>query len=238
MRATALILFLSLASAVAEDFTGRWEGSIQLPARTYDFVLDLERSGGKNWAGSVIIPGLDLKGAPLDHIAIDGAGISFSLVHALSAPRIASPRFEARLNPAGELTGSFIQAGNSAPFVVKKTGPAQVELPRQSTSLGKEWAGEWTGDYEMDGYPRHVTLTLIEHGSAPASAQLVVVGKRTTNAPVDLVAAEDDFLTIESHEIGITYEGRLKKGQNEIHGSWTLGPFELPLVLKRSPKTK
>ena len=86
----------------------------------------------------------------------------------------------------------------------------------------------------MSGYPRHVTLTLAEEGAAPASAQLVVVGRRMTNAPVDLVAEEENLLTVESHEIGIRFEGRLRKEGNEINGSWTLGSFELPLVLKRS----
>ena len=26
--------------------------------------------------------------------------------------------------------------------------------------MSKDFVGEWKGDYEMDGYPRHVTLTL------------------------------------------------------------------------------
>jgi len=61
------------------------------------------------------------------------------------------------------------------------------------------------------------------------------VGKRTTNAPIDLVTDEKGFLTIESHEIGITYEGRLKKETGEIKGMFTLGPFELPSILRRTP---
>ena len=117
--------------------------------------------------------------------------------------------------------------------MLKKTGPAQVELPRKSTAISKDLEGEWKGDYEMNGYPRHVTLTLSNRArSGQGAAQLVVVGKRTTNAPVDLVTDEDGFLTIESHEIGITYEGRLQKEAGEIKGTFTLGPFELPLVLR------
>ena len=238
MRAASLIFFLTLASVAAEDPAGRWEGSIQLPMRTYDFVLDLAKHDAQDWIGSVIIPGLGVKGAPLEYIRIEGSNVSFALSHALSSPRVASPKFEARLDASRQLSGNFLQAGNRAPFVLAKTGPAQVELPRQSTPLGEDWTGEWTGEYEMNGYPRHVTLTLIGHGNAPATAELVVVGKRTTNAPIDLVAEEDNFLTVRSREIGIIYEGRLKKEANEIRGTWTLGPFELPLVLKRKAKTE
>jgi hypothetical protein len=76
---------------------------------------------------------------------------------------------------------------------------------------------------------------LSNRDSGEGAAQLVVVGKRTTDAPVDLVTDADGFLTIESHQIGITYEGRLEKEAGEIKGTFTLGPFELPLVLRRRP---
>ena len=40
---------------------------------------------------------------------------------------------------------------------------------------------------------------------------------------------EGGFLTIKSPDFGITYEGRLGKEPSEIKGTFTLGPFELPL---------
>ena len=139
MRVAALLFFPVLASGAAEEFAGRWEGSVRLPARSYDLVVDLDQTGGKDWVGSVIIPGLDIKGAPLDQLAIEGGRVSFALLHALSSPRIEAPKFEARLTSADELSGEFVQAGNRAPFVVRKTGPPQVELPRKSTPIGKNW---------------------------------------------------------------------------------------------------
>ena len=235
--ATALFLFFTLVSAGAEDLAGRWEGSIQIPGRQFDLIVDLDRADGKNWTGSIIIPGLDVKGAALTGLAVSGSRISFAIKGSLASARTGVATLEGQLNDVGELTGNFRQAGNTAPFVLKKTGPPQVELPRKSSSISKDLAGEWKGDYEMDGYPRHVTLTLAGHGAEPGTAQLVVVGKRTTNAPIDLVTDEDGFLTIESREFGITYEGRLQKNAGEIRGTFTLGPFELPLVLRRPTRT-
>jgi hypothetical protein len=235
--ATALFLFFTLVSAGAEDLAGRWEGSIQIPGREFDLIVDLDRTDGKNWTGSIIVPGLDVKGAALTKLMVSDSGISFTIKSALASARTGVATLEGQLNDVGELTGNFRQAGNIAPFVLKKTGPPQVELPRKSSSISKDLAGEWKGDYEMDGYPRHVTLTLAGHGTEPGTAQLVVVGKRTTNAPIDLVTDENGFLTIESHEFGITYEGRLQKNAGEIKGTFTLGPFELPLVLRRPTKT-
>ncbi len=236
MRLAAFFLLSSaLVCAAADNVAGRWEGSIKIPDRELPCIIDLDQPEGKDWIGSIIIPGLGIKGAPLTEIAVNDSGISFTIKGALASPLVAAPKFQGHLAGTSRLTGDFLQAGNTAPFTLAKTGPPQVELPRQSTPVSKDLEGEWKGDYEMNGYPRHVTLTLRNAASRAASAQLVVVGKRTTNAPIDLVTDERGFLTIESHEVGITYEGRLRKESGEIKGTFTLGPFELPLVLRRTP---
>ena len=48
------------------------------------------------------------------------------------------------------------------------------------------------------------------------------------------VFKEGDFLSIKSDEFGITYEGRFRKEAKEINGTFTQGPFELPLVMRRA----
>ena len=236
MRLAAFFILTSaLACSAADNAAGRWEGSIKIPGQELAAIIDLEQPQGKDWIGSIIIPGLDVKGAPLTDIAVADAGISFTIKGALASERTGQSKFQAHLSGADQLSGDFLAAGNTAPFSLKKTGPPQVELPRQSTEVSRDLEGEWKGDFELNGYPRHVTLTLRNQPSGGASAQLVIVGKRTTNAPIDLVTDEKGFLTIESHEIGITYEGRLKKETGEIKGMFTLGPFDLPSILRRTP---
>jgi hypothetical protein len=236
--AATLVFFCALSSVLGEDVRGRWEGSIQIPGREFNLIVDLDRAaGGESWIGSIIIPGLGVKGSQLSDLVVKGSDVSFAIKGALASERVGQTKLKAQLNGAGELTGDFLQAGNSAPFTLRKTGPPQVELPRKSTGLGKDFAGEWKGDFELNGYPRHVTLTLVEHGPNPATAQMVIVGKRTTNAPIDLVIQENNFLTVQSQEIGITYEGRLRKETGEIAGSVMLGSLELPLVVKRTAAT-
>jgi hypothetical protein len=236
VRPTIFFLFVSvLVCNASNPIAGRWEGSVQIPGGGFNLIVDLDQPAGKNWIGSIIIPGLGVKGAPLTEIAINGSAVSGTIKGALTGARTGSTVLKASLTNDGQLSGEFVQAGNRAPLVLRKTGPPQVELPRQSTVVSKDFVGEWKGDYEMNGYPRHVTLTLANNESNGATAQLTVVGKRTTKPPVDLVLDEDGFLTIESHEIGITYEGRLGKEADAIKGTFTLGPFELPLTLRRTP---
>lgn len=236
MRLAAFfILTFALACSAADNVAGRWEGSIKIPGQELAAIIDLDQPQGKDWVGSIIIPGLDVKGAPLTDIAVGDAGISFTIKGALASERTGQSKFQGRLTGTDELSGDFLEAGNTAPFTLKKTGSPQVELPRQSTAISQDLEGEWKGDFELNGYPRHVTLTLRNQPTSGASAQLVIVGKRTTKAPVDLVTDEKGFLTIESHEIGITYEGRLRKESGELRGTFTLGALELPLTLRRTP---
>jgi len=236
MRLAAFFILTSaLACSAADNVAGRWEGSIKIPGQELAAIIDLDQPQGKDWVGSIIIPGLNVKGAPLTDIAVGDAGISFTIKGALASERTGQSKFVGHFAGADELSGDFLEAGNAAPFTLKKTGSPQVELPRQSTAVSPDLEGEWKGDFELNGYPRHATLTLRNQPAGGASAQLVIVGKRTTNAPVDLVTDEKGFLTIESHEIGITYEGRLRKESGELRGTFTLGALELPLTLRRTP---
>ena len=235
VRLTFFLFFvLTLACDASTNFAGRWQGRVQIPEHVVDLIVDLDQTNGNDWVGSIIIPGLGVKGAPLTRIAISESAVSCTIKDALASERTGSAVLKASLTTDGQLSGEFVQAGNSAPFVLRKTGPPEVELPRRSTAVSEGLAGEWKGDYEMNGYPRHVTLRLANHNAGGATAELVVVGKRTTNAPVDLVVEEDGFLTIESHEIGITYAGLFRKEAGEIKGTCTLGPFEAPLTLRRT----
>ena len=236
LRLTTVVFFCSTPLwAVAENAAGRWEGSIQIPGRDYPVIVDLDQTGGKDWAGSIIIPGLGIKGAPLIDLVVTGSEISFTIKGALRNERVGPAKFQASLGEGGMWKGTFVQAGNSAPFSAERTGPAQVDFPRRSTAISKELEGEWKGEYEMTGYPRQVTLTLKNQAAGPATAQLVIVGKRTNQPPIELITEEGGLLTLTSPEFLISYEGRLQKGASAIKGTFTLGPYEVPLQLQRTP---
>jgi hypothetical protein len=236
VRPAILLVFVSALNTYASSpVAGRWEGSVQIPGSGFNLIVDLDQPDGKEWIGSVIIPGLGVKGAPLAELVINDSAISGTIKGALTGPRTGDTTIKAGLTNDGQLNGEMLTAGNSALFVLRKTGPPQVDLPRKSTPVSKNFVGEWKGDYEMDGYPRHVTLILANNGPNEGTAQLTVVGKRTNKPSVDLVLDENNFLTIQAHDFGISYEGRLGKELDTIKGTFTLGPFELPLTLRRTP---
>ena len=236
LRLFATIL---LASAVfcqaAESAAGRWEGFAQIPGNELRLVVDLSDEGGKGWTGSITIPGLSVKGAELVDLHVRGGDLDFSIKGALGNERSGRAELKAHLTSDGHLAGDFKQGGNSAPFVLTKTGAAQVDLPARSTAVAKELEGEWKGDYEMMGYTRHATMKFASHGTEGIPVEFTIVGKKVNNVPVSLVTQDSDFVTVKSEEFGITFEGRFSKEAGEIKGTLSQGPLEAPLVLRKTP---
>jgi len=224
-----LIAIVALAAGLpcrADDvISGRWEGTAHIPDDELTVILDLAQENGA-WAGSIIIPGLDVKGVPLTDIAVNPPDVSFSVKNTLGI------QLKLQLDRNGKMTGSFEQAGNRAVTTLQKMGPPQVEYPPRNTSVAKELEGEWKGDYQMLGYTRHVSIKFTNRESGGAAAEFVIIGRRTNNLPVNLVTQEGDLVSIDSHEIGFSFEGRLKDGK--LSGAIRQGAIETPLVLERA----
>jgi hypothetical protein len=236
LRLIATILFASAALCqAAESAAGRWEGSAQIPGLELKLIVDLSEEGGRGWIGSIIVPGFSVKGAPLVDLHVRSSDLAFAIKGALGNERAGKAELKAHLTADGHLAGDFTQGGNSAPFVLEKTGPAQVDLPPGNTAVSKELEGEWKGDYEMMGYARHATMKFANRGTDGAAVEFVVVGKKVNNVPVSLVTQDGDFVTVKSDEFGITFEGRFVKEAGEIKGTLAQGSMEAPLLMRRTP---
>jgi hypothetical protein len=173
----------------------------------------------------MIVPGLGLKGAPLSDIKVQPPEVNFAVKGALGI------QLKLRLDANNKMAGDFEQAGNRAPVTLRKTGPPQVEHPPRSTLVTKELEGEWKGDYETLGYTRHVFIKFANHPDG-ATADFVIVGRKHNVLPVDLVTQEGDLVTVDSHEMGFSFEGRL--GDETLTGAIRQSAIESPLVLVRA----
>jgi hypothetical protein len=227
VRVIAILIVAVTFPCRAQDLiSGRWEGNARIPDDELTVVIDLAQDKGA-WVGSIIIPGLGVKGMPLTDIKVEPPDVKFALKGALGIQmnlRLLPP-------PENKLAGNFEQAGNHAPVTLSKTGPPQVEYPPRSTPVAKELEGEWKGDYEMLGYTRHVSIKFANQPDG-ATADFVIVGRKRNVFPVDLVTQEGDLVTVDSHEIGFGFEGRLRDGK--LTGSVRQGAIETPLVLSRA----
>src|SRR5882724_11851471 len=90
-----------------ESHSGRWEGSVKIPEHQLKLVVDLAQDKDGGWIGSIIIPGLNIKGAPLTDIALKDSELSFAIKSALGPTK-----FNGHFSANGALKGDFVQAGN------------------------------------------------------------------------------------------------------------------------------
>jgi hypothetical protein len=226
LRLTVTVVFAAALPCRGEEIiSGRWEGMTQIPDDELTVIVDLAQENSV-WVGSIIIPGLDVKGVPLTDIAVKGRDVSFAVKGALGI------HLKLQLDENGKMTGNFEQAGNRALTTLQKIGPPKVEHPPRNMPVAKELEGEWKGDYQMLDYTRHVSIKFTNRGSDGATAEFVIIGRRTNNLPVDLVTQEGDLVSVDSHAIGFSFEGRLQNGK--LSGAIRQGAIETPLVLERA----
>jgi hypothetical protein len=209
----------------------RWEGYVQIPGTEMKMVIDLAQNSEGAWIGSAVIPGFDVKGAALRDLVVDGSEVSFVIKGSLGDPKLTG-----HIDAKGALTGEFQEAGNSAPFLLERAGPPQVDPPPQSTPVRKELEGEWQGDFELPGRTLHVSVTLANQASGRATAKFHIKGVREYDLPVDLVTEEDELLTIESPSAHFIYQGWIRQSSREINGELQLGPYDVSLVLHPAAK--
>jgi hypothetical protein len=224
---TLILIFAAAVCYAAQPAEGRWEGTLEIPGTPLTAVIDLAKTAGE-WAGSATIPGF-VKGAQLGELVVQPTAISFVVKGVLGEPKLTG-----RVDSDGTFTGEFVQAGNRAPFHLRKSGPPQVDLPRQSTAVSPELQGEWQGEFTLNGTPLKASLKLANE-QGKATAQFVVTGKRETKVPVDLVRQEGDFVSIGSSQFHMSWEGRWRKDANQLSGTFAQGPMETPLLFARKP---
>jgi len=82
--------------------SGRWEGTARIPGSELNVIVDLAEENGA-WVGSIIIPGLDVKGALLTDIAVRPPDVSFAVKGPLGV------RLKLRLDANSKMTGDFEQ---------------------------------------------------------------------------------------------------------------------------------
>jgi hypothetical protein len=224
----AFLATLGVTLLASEPAASRWEGTVHIPGRELKLVVDIAVNGEGKWTGSVIAPGFGLKGTPLSDISVKDSDVSFTVQGGLGNPKLTG-----HLN-GDELSGNYEQAGNKAPFVLQRVGPPQVELPRKSTAVRKEFEGEWSGEMNYLGRKVTVKVKLANQADGRSSGQITLIGRRETVLPVDLITQDGALLSLELFEPGISYDAQFHQQSNEINGQFTLGGTEIPLSLRPS----
>ena len=75
---TILIVVAALPCRAEDAISGRWEGTARIPDDELNIIVDLAQQNGA-WVGSIIIPGLGMKGTPLTDIKVQSPDVKFAV---------------------------------------------------------------------------------------------------------------------------------------------------------------
>ena len=222
----AAVVFASMAPESPSPIFGRWEGTVQIPGRPFTLIIDLLSDQTGKWAGSAIVPGFNVKGAPLTDLAVKDTDIAFFIRGVLGNPSVKG------LLVDGAIQAEFAEGGNRAPVLLHRIGDAQVDLPPKSTPLRHELEGLWTGSLVYASHEFRVKLTL-KNGGSCASATLVLTREKDFPLTIGLVQEDGSTLTIQTDDGQESVDAKFDTAKGEIRGAMQIGGAEVPLLLHK-----
>ncbi len=232
LTALATILvgsFTAPGAALAQTAapSGHWEGAIQVPAQELKIEVDLKRTGEK-WEGTISIPAQRLVAFPLSSITSSGDKVSFAMA---GVP--GNPMFNGTVSKDGKsIEGQFAQGGGTLAFSVTRTGEPKIEAPPTSTPLTKDLVGSWQGALDVNGTVLRLIFKLANGPNGIGGGTVVSVDQNGVEIPITAIVQQGSHVKIIVQSIAAAYEGDLKDG--ELTGTWSQGPLNMALPLKRS----
>ncbi len=155
----------------AVDFSGHWEGQIEVQGKAAPLLVDLAQKEGV-WSGSADSPKEGARGIPLEPLRVQGAEIEFTLKGADG-----NPTYRGRLED-GKIKGTVSVSGLELPLVLgreKVIPPARPQEPKPPFPYLAEEVTFQSGAITLAG-----TLT-IPSGDGPFPAVLLITGSGSQN---------------------------------------------------------
>jgi hypothetical protein len=231
-RGTAfLALLVASASSQAAGLSGHWTGAVLVPGTPLPIVLDFDHDG--EWKGWVTLPGHGVSAVPLQKLVFTNETLQADLSGALPSGGPKEPSRVVLRLAGSRLTGHLEQGGHRAVVTLERVGEAQVATARQNTPIDAKLAGVWQGAYVLGGQSREVTLTMKAGPPSAESADLTVVGRRTTHIALDQVQQLRGGISLGSSEMGVSIDVHRRDSDDALEGTFQQGPYDAPLSLRR-----
>ena len=126
------LFLLSVHLDAQSDYSGQWNGAIELPGMNLELAIELKNENG-TWAGDLDIPVQQIRDMKLGDLKIEGRNMSFRL------PEVpANASFSGAFDEKSEkLEGSFSQGGMAFPMKLTRASAAQkmMEEKRRNEAI-------------------------------------------------------------------------------------------------------
>ena len=220
-----------LAVAVGQtDFSGHWEGTIDVPNGPTRLALELAKNAKGVWIASLGVPEQKITGLRVTDISVVGSELRFA-VRDLPG----SPAFELTLVD-GKLKGALLVQALSLALEMQRTGEAKVDIAPPSPAVSKELEGDWEG---LVPVPNGQGLVIIIHfknqPDQTVEATIDSPGQDAIGLPLKAVAQKGAVVEF-AVGVGGRYKGTLNKEGTEIAGEWTQRQAAAPLTLNLKKK--
>jgi hypothetical protein len=221
-----------LALAFAQtDFSGHWEGAVEVPNGPTRLALDLAKNAKGAWVASLGVPEQKITGLRATDVSVVGSEVRFA------APDLpGSPTFELTLVD-GKLRGALLVPALSLALEMQRTGDAKVEIAQPSPAVSKELEGDWEGAISLpNGQSRPVIVHFKNQPDQTVEATIESPTQGVQGFPLKEVVQKGVVVEFAVQAVGGSYRGTLNKEGTEIAGQWTQRSGAAPLTLNLKKK--
>jgi len=220
------------ATAVAQtDFSGHWEGTIDVPNGPTRLALDLARNAKGAWVASLGVPEQKIAGLRVTDISVVGSEVRFAVTDLPG-----SPTFELTLAD-GKLKGALLVQALSLALEMQRTGDAKLDIAPPSPAVSKELEGDWEGTIDVpNGQSRTVVIHFKNLPDQTVEASIDSPSQGVQGVTLKGVEQKGAAVEFEVVAVGGSYKGTLNKEGTEIAGEWTQRQAAAPLMLNLKKK--
>jgi hypothetical protein len=233
LRVVSLLGAVALSSGFAQTGpgpAGHWEGTLQLPDRGIQLVLDLAKDDKGAWTGSFAQPEQSVSSVPLAGLKVDGKGVKFQL--AAGGPN--APSFDCTQESAAAMSCAVASTGGTLTAAMKRTGDAKVELPKTSPAVTAELEGNWEGALETPGGSIRIVLHFKNQPDKTVKATMDSPDQGATDLPLSDLVQKGNAVEFQLRLVNGGFKGTFNKESTQIAGEWSQMGNSLPLTLKKA----
>jgi hypothetical protein len=216
------------AAQAPADPTGHWEGVVTAPMGQLEFEVDVVREASGALIASYGQKATGVRGLPLTKVTLEGRRFTFVLFDGGAG----GGSFAGEILADGKTISGEVNAPlGSAPFMMYRTGEADMPAAVKNAAVSRTLEGHWTGSLDVGGTQIGLVLTIANRPDGTASVRIAQATQ--PNAQVDAALKEDGkAVSLEVPATSGSFTGTLDG--DSLTGTWTQSGGSLPLTFTRA----
>jgi hypothetical protein len=210
---------------------GHWEGTLQVPNREIQVVVDLAQDAKGLWIGTFSQGNQNAPSVPLADIKVADKNVKFRI--AAGGPN--APDFDCTLENPDSMSCTLTTPGGTLTSALKRTGEAKVDLPKSSPAVSAELEGNWEGALDTPNGSLRLVVHFKNQPDKTVKATLDSPDQNSMDLPLTDIVQNGTAVAFQLRLVNGGFKGTLNKEATQLAGEWTQGGNSLPLTLKKSP---